>query len=510
MGADGFKYLLIALFVITTYLLSLIGMRKTRSLSGFSIGNGDMSPYLVGITMAASIASTATFVINPGFVYTHGLSAYLHYGPSAFLGMAAALLLLSRGFRRIGAETAALTLPHWIFLRYGSRPLSLFFALTNLLSIAFVVLILVGCAILCSSLFAISQKTALVLVMLFVFSYVLMGGAYAHAYTNCLQGILMAVIALLLFLGGFHTFEGSLVEGLRAQGSAYAAVFNPQSTLYYDFFSVMGSSFLITFALMMQPHILTKVLYLRKEGDLGRFLFTTLALAAVFSLVLFVGFYARLKGLEIPEQDQVVARYISAEFSGSGAGKMVLAFISVALLAAGMSTLDGILVALSSMVVNDLFLPFRSAAPLAGPSVSRSASPSASPSQGLLLSRLVLMAIGLVSLALAWEPPRLVGLFAQKGVYGLAVACVVPVTLGVLLPRRPAPWLMGGSAAIALGGHFLLQRYTGMQNPSVSASYAMLASFAFALLTWFFLPAARAPGEDRGPCPASRRQKQNE
>jgi SSS family solute:Na+ symporter/sodium/pantothenate symporter len=501
MGADSFKYVLIALFIASTYFLSLIGMRKTRSLSGFSIGNGDMSPYLVGITMAASIASTATFVINPGFVYVHGLSAYLHYGPSAFLGMTVALLLLSRGFRRIGAETAALTLPHWIFLRYGSRPLSLFFAFANLLSIAFVVLILVGCAILCSSLFGLSQKMALVLVMLFVFSYVLMGGAYAHAYTNCLQGILMAAIALLLFFTGFHYFEGDLLAGLASQGSAYAAVFNPQSPLYNDFFSVMASSFLITFALMMQPHILTKVLYLRKDGDLGRFLFTTLTIAAVFSLVLFVGFYARLKGMEIPEQDQVVVRYIGSEFSSSVAGKMVLAFISVALLAAGMSTLDGILVALSSMVVNDIFLPFRSAKP--------SASQSASQSQGLLLSRLVLMAIGLVSLALAWDPPRLVGLFAQKGVYGLAVACVVPVTLGVLLPRQPAPWLMGVAAAIALGGHFLLQRYAGMQNPSVSASYAMLASFVVALLTWFFLPAARlsarASGVDRGPCPASRR-----
>ena len=120
-----------------TYYLSIRGMRKTHSLASFSIGNRDMSPILVGITMAASIASTATFVINPGFVYTHGFSAFLHYGVGAPLGITCALLLLCKGFRRIGAEHQALTIPHWIYCRFGSRGLSLFFAIANLLSITF-------------------------------------------------------------------------------------------------------------------------------------------------------------------------------------------------------------------------------------------------------------------------------------------------------------------------------------------------------------------------------------
>ncbi|PCI44064.1 MAG: sodium:solute symporter, partial [Moraxellaceae bacterium] len=75
MSPEIFKYLLVAAYVIVVYGLSWVGMRRTSDLKGFAIGNKDMSPYLVGITLAATISSTATFVINPGFIYTHGLSA---------------------------------------------------------------------------------------------------------------------------------------------------------------------------------------------------------------------------------------------------------------------------------------------------------------------------------------------------------------------------------------------------------------------------------------------------
>jgi len=432
-----------------------------------------MNPILVGVAMAASIASSATFLINPGFVYTHGLSALLHYGVAAYAGIAVALILLCKGFRGIGEKHQAITIPHWIYSRYQSRGLSLFFALINMLSITFVVLILVGSAILCASLFGISTKISLVLILLFVFSYVLMGGAYAHAYTNGFQGVLMALIALFLFFSGLKYFDGGFMAGLNSISPDFASAFNPSSTLYHDFFSVLVSSFLITFALMMQPHILTKALYLKEEKDVNRFLITSLTVGAIFTLMLFVGLFARLKGLEVGSQDKVVAAYIAEEFGGTAWGKMVQAFISVALLAAGMSTLDGILVALSAMVVNDIYLPFRK---------TRDGE-----KKGLILSRYVLVGVGLAAFALAWNPPLLVGIFAQKGVYGLAAASAAPITLGVLMRRRIPAWIMGVAAAIGLLGHLGLNLFVpGMENPAVSASWALITSFTVALCLLLF------------------------
>jgi len=466
---DLYKYLIMGLYVGLTYWLSVRGMHKAKSLAGFSISNKDLAPSIVGITMAASVASSATFVINPGFVYTHGLAAYLHYGVAGFLGITVAFLTLCKGFRKSGDQQGSLTIPHWIFARYGSRALAVFFALINLLSITFVVLILKGCAILSAQLFGIPQQLALTLVLLFVFSYVLMGGAYAHAYTNAFQGLMMVVIALFVFGHGMTTIDGGVFANLEHMGSDYLAAFNPSSNLYFDFFSTFGSGFIITFALMMQPHILTKTLYLKGESDVNRFLATALIAGFIFTLMLFIGFFARARGIEVERQDMVVAVYIEQAFSAIPAGKLLLAFISVALLAAGMSTLDGILVALSAMIVNDIYLPF-------------CRDKEKAQKRGLSLSRYVLVAVGLFAFAIAWDPPALVGLFAQKGVYGLAAASFVPITFGVL-SRRPFPaWIMGLAAALGIGGHLILNSFKAFSNPSVSASWAIILSTAVTLV----------------------------
>ncbi len=467
MKLEFWPVCLMLIYVVVTYALSIIGMRRARSLQGFAIGNKDMGPVVVGITMAASIASTATFVINPGFVYTHGLAALIHFGPASLCGIAAAFLLMTRRFRAKGEN--ALTIPHWIHQRFHSRALATFYALINLLSLSFVVLILAGCGYICAQLFGVSYHLALGAILLFTFSYVLMGGAYAHAYTNVAQGVLMTAIALFLFADGLpKLFQGGWAK-LEALGPNYLSWVNPSSDLYFDVFAVAGSAFIITFALMMQPHILSKLLYLRHERDTRIFLVTTLSVAACFSLMLWLGFFAHLVALP-PDiaQDKIVTGYLHARFGGSG---FMLALISISLLAAGMSTLDGILVALSAMVVNDLVLPF-------------SASTEIGISRGLSLSRWVLVAIGLIAFALAWDPPKLVGLFAQKGVYGLVAASVVPLLFGTLSTRPLPPLPFALAALVGLVGHFALNRFPAFANPSVSASLAIAASAATA---WFGL-----------------------
>lgn len=483
MSPEIFKYLICSLFVFATFYLSYIGMKKTKSLKGFSIGNKDMSPIMIGITMAASISSTATFVINPGFVYVHGLSAYLHYGVAASLGIVTAFLLLTRGFRKLGESQGSMTIPDWIFHRYKHRGLAFFFALINLLSITFVVLILVGCSMLMSSLFGMDQKMALIVTLVFVFSYVLMGGTYAHAYTNSFQGVMMVFISLFLFVQGLDSFEGGFFTSLQSVSQNYASVYNAESSLYYNFFSVFLSAFLITFALMFQPHILTKILYLKEDKDVNKFIATTFIVGMVFSLMLFVGFYARLGGLEVASQDAVVTTYIFQEFNTTAWGPYFLVFVTLTLLAAGMSTLDGILVSLSAMVVNDLYMP------IARLKAQNEADLELITSRGLALSRWVLIGVGLIAFAVAWNPPAFVGLFAQKGVYGLAAASLVPILFGVLLEKALPVWTIFTAAIIGLFGHLALHLFMGVANPSVSSGISMIVSLIFTTAVWLFLRA---------------------
>lgn len=473
MSAQLVSIVLFFVFAVVTYGLSIIGMRQTTSLKTFAIGKGDMSPWLAGVTMAASVASTATFVINPGFVYRDGLSAWAHYGLGAMLGLITALLVLSRGFQRLGKELKVLTLPDFVRKRYRSRRLGMAFAAMTLFYISFIVLILSGSALIVQQLFELEYHTALVFLMVFVFGYVLMGGTYAHAYTNAMQGMMMIGIALLVFGSGAKHFGIDFFTKLETVGEHYAAWMNPESDLYGDFFSVFVSSFLITFALMLQPHILTKVLYLKEDKrDLRVFLWVTIAVSIVFSSMLFVGFFARLDGLVIDRQDTVVLQYLPTVFSPYWVG-----IIFVSLLAAGLSTLDGILVAISSVVVADLILPGQD---INGPEHAKRA---------LAMSRYVLVAVGLLSLAIAWEPPARLGLFAQQGVYALVAASAAPLILGILYPSAQRPERVFGLSLLALSVHFAMRYGFDVLNPGTTASVGILCSFV--LGGWWFRPWAR-------------------
>ena len=176
-------------------------------------------------------------------------------------------------------------------------------------------------------------------------------------------------------------------------------------------------------------------------------------------LVLFIGFYARLAGYEIEQQDAVVREYLVFEFAQSAWGSYILVIIFVALLAAGMSTLDGILVALSAMVTTDI------------PEAS-----GVGEERGLLVARVVLIAIGVIALIVAWDPPALVGLVCPKGrvfntgscfirrdeqrtylsvggwaaaVIGLATHLVLNLGLSRIQPsRRPMAWHWRGGCLI--------------------------------------------------------------
>ncbi|MBX3250775.1 MAG: hypothetical protein KF901_26585 [Myxococcales bacterium] len=456
---------------VTTW-LAWRGMKKTTSLAGFALGNGDMGPLLVGITLAASIASTATFVINPGFVWKDGLAALVHFGVAGFLGVTVGLVVLSRGFRRLGMQTKALTLPHWLGARYDSPHLRTYFALLNLLlAIAFVVLIIKGSAIVMQLTLGLSYFWSVVLIVGFVFSYILMGGTYAHAYTNALQGALMILVAVALVQSGTHLFGGevSFLDRLAERDPALVQIPHPTSALFGDAFDVFVAGFVVSFGLVCQPHILTKALYLRSDGDLRRYLVIATLVGLTFAAILLVGLFARVgyPELDAVAQDAVVATYLGKAFSPI-AGVLV----SVALLAAGMSTMDGILVSASTIAGSDLFLGALGRRLLPG------LAEEARQQLALKASRWILVAMGVGAFTLAIDPPALVGLFAQHGIYGLVAASVAPVVFGIFAPRASA----GGAIAAAVAGplvHFGHQLAVGFTlNPARTATEGVLVAIA--------------------------------
>ncbi len=463
---------LFVLYLAGTSWLGWLGYRRTGDFASFALGNRNMGPLVVGITLAASTASAATFIINPGFVYVDGFSAWFHMVIGSGIGFVTMLFVLSFQFRRIGAEARALTMPDWIGKRYRSRPFALYFSVLNLLSFAFVVMLVGGISIVMQSLLGISNVMALAIALTFVTGYVFVGGTYAHVLTNLLQGTMMIGVTILILTACVMLAvnePGSIIERLRTIDPDLVKAVNTEGNLFNDVFSIYIAGFFVGAVLVCQPHILTKALYVSSDRDVRNYLLIFTVVFTLFFLLGTAGFFAHLvvppealidPGTGAFRQDLVMTVFLRTLFP-----EWVFTIISVVLLAAAMSTLDGLLVSISTITANDLVLNLFSADEAGGEASQKRMR------TALQASHVILVLIAIAAFVINLNPPRLLGVFGQVGVYGLAVAAAPPLLLGVLFQKVPLALVWPGSA-VAVALHFVLFTSGARLFPDSGLTYA--------------------------------------
>ncbi len=485
----SFAWGLFLVYLAGTAWLGWLGFRRTTGFGSFAVGDRAMRPLVVGITLAASVSSASTFIINPGFIYVDGFSAFFHFVIAVGIGFIAMLWVLSFRFRQLGAEQMALTIPDWIGKTYRSRGLALYFAMLSLLSFAFVVLLVGGISIVMQSLLGISNVLALTITLVFVTGYVFIGGTYAHVLTNMLQGSLMILVTVLVLASCIaiaFSLPVPVVEGLRQIDPNLVAAVNPDGQLFNDVFSIYVAGFVVGAVLVCQPHILTKALYVKDSRAVRQYIVIFAVVFILFQLLGVVGFFAHFA---VPDerlidaasgqfrQDLVMTMYLKSVFPD-----WVFTIISVVLLAAAMSTLDGLLVSMSTITANDLVLNLMGN--------RRDLSHEEQMAFALSVSHVVLVVIAVGAFLINLHPPRLLGIFGQTGVYGLTVAAAPPLLMAVLFRQVPVAlaWI---ASAVALTLHFVLVLYGDVLfpnatmvfgNPGVSAALASLITLPPALV----------------------------
>src|SRR5690625_800950 len=167
------------------------GAIRTKSLEDYAVGTG-FSPSVVGLSLAASVTSAATFIINPGFVAVYGWSGFVAMSIVLPLGLFLSLIILTKSFQRIGSTTKALTLAQWIGNRFNSELHSRIIAFLSLLLITFVVLICVGVVKILASALGAPELYVLLGLVLFVFGYTMFGGANSMIKNNAVQAIMIS------------------------------------------------------------------------------------------------------------------------------------------------------------------------------------------------------------------------------------------------------------------------------------------------------------------------------
>ena len=243
--------------------------------------------------------------------------------------------------------------------------------------------------------------------------------------------------------------------------------------------------------MVCQPHILTKALYVKTDKAVRNYILVFSVVFFLFCLLLLVGFLAHVQVL--PEQlvdattgafrqDLVMTVYLQNAFPD-----WLFTVISVVLLAAAMSTLDGLLVGISTITANDLVLNI----------LDRKKNNTLTKEEKFQIafksSHVVLIVIAILTFFVTLNPPKLLGIFGQMGVYGLVLAATPPILAGVLFQKvnLRVTWIF---SILALVIHFALFFFGkeifpdstfAFSNPGATATIALLVTIFPTLLLHF-------------------------
>jgi sodium/pantothenate symporter len=483
-------WILVSLYALIIMFFVIRAARKTTSIDDYALGSIVFSPVTVGLSLAASITSAATFIINPGFVAVYGISGVISMGLALPVAAIFSLVVLTKGFRKHGSTVKAQTMAQWMQTRYKSASFGRFFGILSLLLITFLVLICVGLTKVLSSTLNISEFSALCAIVLFVFGYMMFGGANSMVYTNTIQAILMLIVALILLTSGYEHFSNGIhgfLDKLASIDPKLATSTNSNSFLFRDFYEIIFCQIVVGIAIICQPHILTKSLLLKKESDVNTYLWVGGSVQFLFFLVVITGLYIRISfpDLQVDGQpialDGLVSAYVIKEFP-----VYIGLIVVMGLISAGLSTLEGLIQSLSTTISQDLLKPI---------AISFNKLKQFD-RKAILINRLVIAVLAIVTIIMSWDqlinPKLSVGIFAQNGVYAYFSAAFVPILFGMFY-KKTSLLAVFSSAFTAVIVHFSMyygqltipfSNATG-ENPGVAAATAIIASVMVVFIVQF-------------------------
>lgn len=467
-----YLWILFSIFLLLMGVLSYYAAKKTKTMEDFAISGAKLGPYVLGLSLAATLFSAATFMGYSGYSYAWGFSnlwLYLSLAVAAPLGM----ITIAKVVRSRNETQKSLSLPDWLgdfydsdFLRVGSGLIMLF----NLFYIA--AQFSAGAQIF-ESMLNLSYSTGLVLIAAIVIVYVFVGGSYADVYTDAAQAILMIVTGIVVFVSGIYFFgDGSITtaftniaENLANQDGALVSIFNPDSN-YYAVSAVVGLM-IVQFAFAAQPQLFNKVLSLENQKDLRKMIIVYIFASVTSLLVLFGGLYARVAVPGIEAADLALIEYITW-----GLPAILAAFVAVVILAAALSTTDGLFVVMSTVFANDIFkkvLVKRGIIKVKEENVDKIA---------LQISRYAVLGVGVAASLLVLNPPAFMGDLMWIGISGVSAGTLGPIMYAIFGKRKASPRAAEGSMIIGLI-FYLIIVFTGIEpSPLAAGGWATVVGIA--------------------------------
>ena len=454
---------LMALYIVAMLILGFYGSRKAKDSSSFAASQGDVSVFNTSITFAATFASAGTFLGVAGQGFAYGLTN-LWFWASQWTTAGILLALVVRRYRKMHMTKKAETVADWIANRYNSQGLRVWLAIVSLAQVAFIASQLVGAGVIINQMIpSISYQLGVFIAAIVIIIYISMGGSYAHIYTNVAQGSLMLVLGVVLALSGFAIYGNIFTEvpaKLAEINPDLAKGLNPANGGYPTAVHVVGL-FIAHLWWAMNPQLISKATYLKSEKDVKKFCWMAPLFMFLMCSVVLVGSYTRIMvpegiGDTIAGMDSAVPYYITSIFP-----KFISALFLVVIMAAMMSTVDGVLLYVSSILGCTLYKNTLVANKIArGETVDMEKAEKTS----MTIMRFAPFIIGLIAVPIAFAKPANLTAMLWGAAGPIMSAVAGPVCIGIYSKKPSAKAAALGS----VGGCLLfLLLYFGKLIPSV-------------------------------------------
>ena len=326
--------------------------RKTNSIGDFFVLSGKAGVLVSGIAYFSTQFSMGTFLGTPGTIYGVGYAGMAISVPGAVFCMILPALLIGRKLITLGHKYGFLTMADYLTDRYHSKKMS---GVLGVMMLFFLVPMMgaqiIGAGVIVHVFTGLPEWVGVVGMGIIVILYCMSGGMKGAMMTDVIQGSLMIATAVVTFIvsvvmgGGFSNINHTL----QSMNEAYLTF--PGANGYMPWTYYVSNIVLWSFFTMGQPHLFTKFFAMKDHKTMFKaILLGTAGMFFSATLIEWAGVNGIASIQNIEKADQIIPMILQR-----GMNPFLASIFIAGIVAAGMSTIDGILVTTTGAVTRDIY-----------------------------------------------------------------------------------------------------------------------------------------------------------
>lgn len=405
-------------YILFIVLIGLWAKTRTKDIADFFVGGRMLGPVVLSGTYYATAQSASAFIGMVGLAYAFGWAPQNYISIPIILGAVVNYMFLSKKIRRITAKISGLTIPDFFAFRYESSFVRLISAIIIIIGyLVFMIAQFKGGGHLFQITFGVSYTYGILITGIIIAFYVSVGGFLAVAWTDTIQSFIMLAGLIILTIVSLADVGGltSLHQKVAEINFGYISPWGVNN--FWGPAAAISFSLLFLLSPMGMPAYLARFYAMESNKTARTAMPLTYAMLLIASLCFpIMGLVAKVKFPDLPNFDQAMPVLIKEMMSPVIGGLVI-----VVLFAALMSTVDSMLLVISSAVVRDIY--------------QNMINPKVSEKKIYMISIASTFLLGIISMLISFKPPGAIMFISAMALGLLGGSFVAPMVFGLFWPK---------------------------------------------------------------------------